>query len=87
MVEEFNRDLIGAALRAGPVVIVFTKANGESRTMKCTLKESLIPSINIPKGTEYKKSAEVLPVYELDNGWRSFRWDSLQSWENLTTYR
>jgi hypothetical protein len=81
---EFDRDLIGAALRAGQIQIVFTKANGESRTMKCTLKESLIPSINIPKGTEYKKSAEVLPVYELDNGWRSFRWDSLQSWSKVT---
>ena len=87
MSEEFNRDLIGAALRDGPVEIVFTKVNGDSRTMKCTLKESLIPSINMPKGANLKKSAEVLPVYELDSGWRSFRWDSLQSWENLTTYR
>jgi hypothetical protein len=43
----------------------------------------------MPKGEEkdLKKTAEVLPVYELDQGWKSFRWDSLKSWTKLTTYR
>jgi|TARA_R110000744_G_scaffold161279_1_gene277754 hypothetical protein len=86
---EFNRDLVAASLRAGPVEIEFTKVNGESRVMKCTLNEAYIPAINMPKGEEksLKKTAEVLPVYELDQGWKSFRWDSLKSWTKLTTYR
>ena len=51
--------------------------------MRCTLNEEFIPDINKAKGSEKKKSAEVLPVYEIDNGWRSFRWDSLKSWNKL----
>ena len=46
---EFNRDLISGCLREGLVEIEFTKVNGESRTMICTLNEEYIPAINIPK--------------------------------------
>ena len=88
---EFDRDLLGTALREGLVEITFTKKNGEERVMKCTLKESLIPVINKPKSyketdtlkTGLKKTAEALPVYELYNGWRSFRWDSLKAWTRI----
>ena len=61
---EFNRDLIGAALRAGPVEIEFTKVNGESRVMKCTLNEAYIPAINMPKGEEkdLKKSLVLILI-------------------------
>lgn len=86
---EFNRDLISGCLREGLVEIEFTKLNGESRTMICTLNEEYIPAINIPKeDTNLKKTAEHLPVYEIDNGWRSFRWNSLKSWvKKEDTYR
>lgn len=93
---EFSRDLISGCLREGLVEIEFTKVNGESRTMVCTLNEEYIPAINIPKEykdedilkTGLKKTAEHLPVYEIDNGWRSFRWNSLKSWvKKEDTYR
>ena len=80
---EFERDLLGSALKDGLVEIKFTKVNGDPRTMRCTLNEEYIPDINKAKGSEKKKSAEVLPVYEIDNGWRSFRWNSLKSWHKI----
>jgi hypothetical protein len=46
--------------------------------MQCTLSESKIPSEFAPKGSEKAKSDEVLPVFDVENdGWRSFRWDSI----------
>ena len=50
--------------------------------MWCTLSESKIPSEFVPKGSEKAKSDEVLPVFDVENdGWRSFRWDSITNIE------
>jgi hypothetical protein len=50
--------------------------------MWCTLSESKIPSEFAPKGSEKTKSDEVLPVFDIENdGWRSFRWDSIKKIE------
>ena len=69
-------------LRSEVVDITFTKKDGSERIMKCTLLESKIPSEFAPKGTEKAKSDEVLPVFDVENdGWRSFRWDSIKKIE------
>ena len=79
--QEFDRDLLVHALRTSVVRLEFTKKSGEYRVMRATLKEDMIPSEHQPSGEGVLKTAEVRPVYDLDNmGWRSFRWDSLKSW-------
>jgi len=78
-------DQLLTSLRAGLCSVVFTKTNGDERVMTCTLSPDLIPVNSYPKNNEVKPvmlNSEVLRVYDTEsNGWRSFRWDSLISWE------
>lgn len=79
--EKVAKDWLLGLLRSELAVDVeFTKADGTTRKMRCTLNESNIPAEFAPKGSERKKSDEVLPVFDLENnGWRSFRLDSVKS--------
>jgi hypothetical protein len=73
-----EKDWLRTLLHESVVGITFTKKDGSERLMKCTLLESKIPSEFTPKGSEKAKSDEVLPVFDVENdGWRSFRWDSI----------
>ena len=74
--------------------VVFTKVNGEERTLKGTLKSDMIPEV---KGTGSSSiNEEVVKVYDLENdGWRSFKVNSVigftiiandsKSWELIKT--
>ena len=55
--------------------VTFTKVNGESRTMPCTLIEGLLPVRVVKENAEPKKQKDdVLSVFCLDKKeWRSFR--------------
>jgi hypothetical protein len=69
------------ALMDGPVIVKFTKANGELREMNCTLCPSLVPQEENdtaePK-KERKQNPDIQPVWDLDKeAWRSFRYDSI----------
>ena len=69
---------IKQALDRGLVEVVFVKKDGTQRTLVATLREDLIPEDQKPKGDERVASIEVQPVYDVENdGWRSFRWDSV----------
>lgn len=72
-------DTLKNLLHSNVVEVVFTKVNGEKRVMKCTLQESYLPD---QKGdTERKKNENVLAVFDIDsNDWRSFRFDSVISY-------
>ncbi len=71
-----------ACLVKGPVIVTFTKSNGEERVMKCTTNEFDIPLEHFPKGTGPHHTNEVQRVFDLDKQeWRSFRWDSVISFE------
>ena len=65
-------------LRVGPVKVTFTKKDGETRVMTCTLEESTIPEEFRPKPlaegqTPRKRSEDSISVWDLNaNGWRSF---------------
>jgi hypothetical protein len=62
------------------VELTFIKKDGSERIMTCTLAEQKIPAENMPKGTKRAKSDEAVAVFDLENnGWRSFRWDSLKN--------
>jgi hypothetical protein len=72
--------LIGLLKSEEYIDILFTKADGTERQMRCTLNENKIPADFAPKSTERKKSDEVLPVFDIENqGWRSFRLDSVKN--------
>lgn len=74
-------DLINE-LNKGEVLISFTKVDGTPRSMKCTLNMDFVPTDKHPIGkVEYKSPEGVQPVFDLEaQGWRSFRWDSLESY-------
>ena len=74
-----EKDWLRTLLHEGVVGITFIKKDGSERLMQCTLAESKIPSEFASKGSEKAKSDEVLPVFDIENdGWRSFRWDSIR---------
>jgi hypothetical protein len=73
-----EKDWLIGLLRSEIVELTFTKKDGSERIMKCTLAEQKIPAENAPKGVDRAKSDEAVAVFDLENnGWRSFRWDSL----------
>lgn len=79
-----DREYLLEQLRLGVVEVDFTKVNGESRTMRCTLRGDLLPQETKPTVDTLKAdkpvNENVIPVYDLDaKGWRSFRIDSLKS--------
>ena len=72
-------------LHAGRTYVDFTKTNGEFRKLKCTLNPELLPFDvrNKVKEDEQKEDTkkynpDVVRVYDIENnGWRSFRYDSV----------
>lgn len=74
---EFRKWLVGL-LQTEDCTISFTKADGTTRTMKCTLRKDVTEQYELKGG--WKKTADILAVWDLEeNGWRSFRYDSLIS--------
>lgn len=72
-------------LREGTVEIEFVKRDGTLRTMVATLNMDLVPSDKIPLGTGRPKPPTVQTVFDLEiDEWRSFRWETLQSWVKLS---
>lgn len=76
-------DALKSLLNVGPVSVTFTKKDGTERVMKCTTKWSYIPDEKHPIGeSTLTENREVIRVYDLDNdGWRSFRVDSVRSFD------
>lgn len=53
--------------------VTFTKVNGETRTMPCTLKPSSLPAVAV-KESKKVSNPDTLSVWCIDkNEWRSFR--------------
>ena len=71
-----DRNILLEALTKHECTVTFTKVNGETRVMPCTLKEDVIPKQE-PKGTK-KPNESVVSVWCLDKQeWRSFRVDNV----------
>jgi len=66
--------------------ITFTKVDGTTRVMKCTLNRSLTEYTS-PVSKSFKERAqneEVIPVWDVENSaWRSFRLANVTKVENL----
>ena len=74
-----EKDWLKTLLREQNVAIEFVKKDGSVRKMICTLSESKIPVEKSPKNVGKKQNDEVLAVFDVENdGWRSFRWDSIK---------
>lgn len=74
-------DMLKKGLYEGEVIVKFTKVDGSIREMRCTLKE--IPADKQPKTTTESKenvNPSIMKVFDVENdGWRSFRLDSVIS--------
>jgi hypothetical protein len=73
-------------LRKGICEITFQKKNGDIREMVCTLSMNHIPEDKQPKGTGTEKpSKDAIAVWDVrKEDWRSFRIDSVITFERLT---
>lgn len=78
-----SREEMIAMLVEGECMVTFTKVDGETRIMPCTLNARLIPTKEsaVTETKEPRKVNEsVIPVYCTDKqAWRSFRVDSVIS--------
>ena len=73
-----KRDTLVEGLKNNLVKVVFTKVNGDERTMNCTLHDSILPEPTITETTK-KVNPDTISVWDIDNdGWRSFRLDSIK---------
>ena len=70
-------------LQGGIATVVFEKADGTLREMRCTLLAEYLPAPATPQLLQENAKPEnpnVLAVWDLENGgWRSFRMDSIKS--------
>ena len=67
------------------VLINFTKVDGTTRALRGTVDFSFIPEDHWPKSEKkLNLSEDAVRVYDIENdGWRSFRVDSVTSIETL----
>jgi len=90
----YDRDTLLRDLRVNLLEVHFTKANGETRVMRCTLQPHMLPESyrNDPKERAEEKNfhnnnPDVIAVWDIEaNGWRSFRIDSVFYCEAKSVY-
>ena len=75
------RDALKTLVSENHLEVTFVKKDGTERTMLCTTDSSSIPEERRPIGeSKVKENTDILRVYDLENdGWRSFRVDSVMS--------
>lgn len=68
-------------LQGNIATVVFEKADGTLREMRCTLQADFLPPQLLQENTVTRaENPNVLSVWDIDNGgWRSFRMDSIKS--------
>jgi hypothetical protein len=86
----FNRNELVTMLNEGICEVTFTKVNGETRVMPCTLQADLLPVISVEKLKEDRRpiNEDTLSVWCTDkNEWRSFRVANVTSVRTVATYK
>lgn len=76
------KDWVKSSLKTDVLIVTFTKKDGTSRKMQCTLLETTVPPTPpLDEGVEVKARAaseDAVRVWDVEaDGWRSFRWDSV----------
>ena len=87
----YDRNVLLKDLFSEVLEVTFTKVNGETRVMRCTLRQDLLPQNTDIKhlDEEHKKEQNlaVIAAWDLQaNGWRSFRVDSVQYVQSMIGY-
>lgn len=77
---EIMRDWMRGLLQEREVTVDFEKANGEFRSMKCTLNPDLGAKYTVNESTKSKQpNPDVCVVWDTNQqAWRSFRWDRVK---------
>ena len=88
---KYDRQNIINDLKQFVVEIAFTKVNGESRVMRCTLDPRYIPGAVDPAHLDEQhakvENKDIIAAWDLqNNGWRSFRVDSVQYVHEIDGY-
>lgn len=79
---ESQREEIKKQLKESIMRITFEKKDGTNRVMLATLRNDYIEPILKPTTNHRKPNPDVCCVFDVEkNEFRSFRWDSLISWE------
>lgn len=76
-----NRYQLKQSLQNGVVTVVFEKADGTLREMRCTLQADIMPPQLLQESESSRvENLDTLAVWDVENGgWRSFRMDSIKS--------
>ena len=87
----YDRDVLLKDLFSEVLEVTFTKVNGETRVMRCTLRQYLLPQNTDIKhlDEEHKKEQNLAVIAAWDiqaNGWRSFRVDSVKYVQSMIGY-
>lgn len=73
-----NKNVLKERLQKEVLTVTFTKTNGETRVMECTLQESYLPRRATSAPTERKENPAVLAVWDINkSAFRSFRVDNV----------
>lgn len=76
-----TRDEIKDILRKNVATVSFTKTDGTTRDMLCTLREDVLPVTVVEdiEKKQRKQNLDVLPVWDIEkSAWRSFRIDAVE---------
>ena len=77
-----QRAYIKELLASDILRVSFTKVNGDSRKMYCTLQDEFVPEHKKYFSESKKNNLEVLAVFDMEKAdWRSFRMDSITAFE------
>lgn len=75
---------LAAILREQSAVVTFTKKDGTTRRMLCTLQEGVVVPHEKKTDRTVEPKDDVLPVWDLEaNAWRSINIDSIQTIETI----
>jgi hypothetical protein len=74
------QESVHTLLQTTVITVDFEKANGEFRSMKCTLREDLGAKYTVKENAAPKKpNPDVCVVWDVNQAaWRSFRWDRMK---------
>jgi len=82
--KSFEYESLMDTLKKNILEVTFTKVNGETRVMPCTLATNLLPVTEQPKVSEtnadYSVNKSVIRAFAIDKqAWRSFRVENVLS--------
>lgn len=83
-----TKEEIKLLLEQNVLVVDFTKLDGDKRVMTCTLREDMKPKTVVKEGVTKKVNDSVVNVWDVNaQGWRSFKYDRLNSAEVVEIYK